>query len=101
MPDQSNRIRKTSFNAMNYILFLLNMINKRVDAKDYPKILVIFNDVSLRENSDHKERIKVYKNGLKDFVKDFYLQDIISDTTQFGEKIWQEIKTSVCSDERL
>ena len=60
MPDESNRIRKTSFNAMNNILFLLNMLNKRFDATDHPRILVIFNDVSKRYNfsgteEEHKE----------------------------------------------
>ena len=60
MPDESNRIRKTSFNAMNNILFLLNMINKRLDANDHPRILVIFNDVSKQYHSsgtkeEHKE----------------------------------------------
>ena len=62
MPDESNRIRKTSFNAMNNILFLLNMINKRSDANDHPRILVIFNDVSKRyyfsgTEEEHKEKI--------------------------------------------
>ena len=88
MPDESNRIRKTSFNAMNNILFLLNVMNKKASSKDHPKILVIFNDVSKQYifsdeteelkknhqgNSDYQERIKVYKNGLKEFLKEFYL----------------------------
>ena len=82
---------------MNNILFLLNVINQKASSKDYPKILVIFNDVSKQYifsdgkeelkkiiaqnfmkkthqgNSDYQERIKVYKNGLKEFLKEFYL----------------------------
>ena len=52
MPDESNRIRKSSISAMNNMLFLLNSIDPRADPKKHPKFLVIFNDVSKYELLD-------------------------------------------------
>ena len=123
MPDESNRIRKSSISAMNNMLFLLNSIDPRADPKKHPKLLVIFNDVSkyelldsaedlirqtiaqafqrknIRRLSSHQERISVYLQGLKAYVKEFYLQDNISDSTEFGDTCWEKIKKKVCQDE--
>ena len=49
MPDESNRIRKTSIAAMNNVLFLLNSVDPRANPKNHPRLLVIFNDVSKHE----------------------------------------------------
>ena len=58
MPDESNRIRKTSIGAMNNILFLLNSIDPRADPKKHPKLIVIFNDVSKYELLDNTDELK-------------------------------------------
>ena len=97
MPNKSSRINKTPHNDMNNILLILNSLDPRVDPEEHPKLFVIFNDVSKQYifsdgkeelkkilaqnfmkkthqgNSDYQERIKVYKNGLKEFLKEFYL----------------------------
>ena len=57
MPDESNRIRKTSISAMNSVLFLLNSIDSRANPKKHPRILVIFNDVSKHELLDSAEDV--------------------------------------------
>ena len=49
MPDSSHRIRATSLNAMNNVLFTLNSMHLDTDIKNHPKFIVIFNDVSLYE----------------------------------------------------
>ena len=47
MPDESDRIRGTSIKAMNHMLFMLNSFHERADLKNHPKMILIFNDVSL------------------------------------------------------
>ena len=47
MPDESDRIRGTSIKAMNYMLFILNSFNEKADLRKHPKMILIFNDVSL------------------------------------------------------
>ena len=57
MPDESNRIRKSSISAMNNMLFLLNSIDQRANPKKHPKIIVIFNDVSKHELLDSADDV--------------------------------------------
>ena len=57
MPDESNRIRKTSIAAMNNVLFLLNSIDPRANIKKHPRLLVIFNDVSKHELFEDGDKI--------------------------------------------
>ena len=57
MPDESNRIRKTSISAMNNVLFLLNSIDPRSNPKKHPKLLVLFNDVSKHELLDSTDDV--------------------------------------------
>ena len=57
MPDESNRIRKTSIAAMNNVLFLLNSTDPRVNLKKHPRLLVIFNDVSKHELFEDGDKI--------------------------------------------
>ena len=47
MPDESDRIRGTSIKAMHHMLFMLNSFNVRADLGKHPKMILIFNDVSL------------------------------------------------------
>ena len=124
MPDSSDRLRATSIKAMNHVLFTLNSLHQNTDSKNYPKFIVIFNDVSLYENvsleklnehiktmnepenykifkgrKNQIERIEHYKKDLKENVKKFYLKKNISDETKFGSRTWKELKSHVCSSE--
>ena len=58
MPDSSKRIRKTSINAMNNVLFILNSLDKMVDPEKHPRLIVIFNDQSRYEGKKSDEIIK-------------------------------------------
>ena len=49
MPDSSDRIRATHIQAMNYMLFILNSFDENANVTKHPKMMVIFNDVSLQE----------------------------------------------------
>ena len=109
MPDSSDRLRETSIKAMNHVLFTLNSLHPNTDVKNHPKLIVIFNDVSLYENvsldqldehikimnepenykrfkgrKNQIERIEHYKKDLKENIKKFYLRKNISDETKFG-----------------
>ena len=67
---------------MNNILLILNSFDPRANPETHPKIVVIFNDVSIEEkfeDKDYKDRILAYKQGLKEFVKAFYLKKCIDD----------------------
>ena len=57
MPDESNRIRKTSISAMNDVMFLLNCMDPKANFLKHPKLLVIFNDVSKHELLDSAEDV--------------------------------------------
>ena len=57
MPDESDRIRATSIKAMNYMLFILNSFDMRADIGSHPKMILIFNDVSLYSDEDNLETI--------------------------------------------
>ena len=46
MPNSSNRFRETALKNMNYVLFSLNCFNENTDINTFPKIFIIFNDVS-------------------------------------------------------
>ena len=61
MPDESDRIRATSIKAMNYMLFILNSFDRRADISNHPKIILIFNDVSLYSSEDSLDQIKEKK----------------------------------------
>ena len=61
MPDESDRIRATSIKAMNYMLFILNSFDKRADINNHPKMILIFNDVSLYDSKDSPSDIKQKK----------------------------------------
>ena len=50
MPDNSDRLRATSLEAMSKVLFTLNSIHKKADISNHPKLIVVFNDVSLYES---------------------------------------------------
>ena len=58
MPDESDRIRATSIKAMNYMLFILNSLDVRADIGVHPKMILIFNDVSLYNSKDSNESIR-------------------------------------------
>ena len=62
MPDESDRIRATSIKAMNYMLFILNSFDERADISNHPKMILIFNDVSLYSSEDDLETIKKKKS---------------------------------------
>ena len=106
---------------MNHVLFTLNSLHPNTDVKNHPKLIVIFNDVSLYENvsldqldehikimnepenykrfkgrQNQIERIEHYKKDLKENVKKFYLKKNISDNTKFGSRTWKELKVQVC-----
>ena len=49
MPDESDRIRKSSVKGMNNMLLALNSFDVDTDIKNHPKLFVIFNNVSLAE----------------------------------------------------
>ena len=57
MPDESDRIRATSIRAMNYMLFILNSFDVRADISKHPKMILIFNDVSLHDEKESPEKI--------------------------------------------
>ena len=61
MPDESDRIRATSIKAMNYMLFILNSFDDRADLRVHPKMILIFNDVSLYSSEDSLETIRQKK----------------------------------------
>ena len=102
MPDNSDRLRATSIKAMNNMLFILNSMHKKTDIKNHPKMILIFNNVSLHKNDDspdtirqkkkeafkdNKEsesqetRIYHYLYDLKQIAKNFYLKDDVSEDT--------------------
>ena len=58
MPDESDRIRATSIRAMNYMLFILNSFDVRADISKHPKMILIFNDVSLYDEEESPEKIR-------------------------------------------
>ena len=49
MPDNSDRLRATSLEAMSKVLFTLNSLHKKADISNHPRLIVIFNDVSMYE----------------------------------------------------
>ena len=61
MPDESDRIRATSIKAMNYMLFILNSFDMRADIETHPKMILIFNDVSLYKDGESLEKIREQK----------------------------------------
>ena len=61
MPDESDRIRATSIKAMNYMLFILNSFDVRADIGTHPRMILIFNDVSLYNDTDSLEKIREQK----------------------------------------
>ena len=58
MPDESDRIRATSIKAMNYMLFILNSFDVRADIGTHPRMILIFNDVSLYKDGESLETIR-------------------------------------------
>ena len=58
MPDESDRIRATSIKAMNYMLFILNSFDVKADIGTHPRMILIFNDVSLFKDTDSLEKIR-------------------------------------------
>ena len=102
MPDESDRIRATSIKAMNIMLFILNSFDLRADIKNHPKMILIFNNVSLhkiddspdtirqkkkeafkdnKESESQETRIYHYLYDLKQITKNFYLKDDVSEDT--------------------
>ena len=61
MPDESDRIRATSIKAMNTMLFILNSFDPRTDIENHPRIILIFNNVSLYSNDTSPEDIRQQK----------------------------------------
>ena len=47
MPNAAHRITDTTVKAMNNILFILNSLNRYTILEHHPRVLVIFNDVSI------------------------------------------------------
>ena len=87
---------------MNNILLILNSLDPKANPREHPKLFIIFNDVSIEENfeeKDFRDRILVYKEGLKEFVKAFYLKQNLDDQTKIGHQSWQDVKYQVCSSE--
>ena len=95
MFDSSTRIRSPILNAMNNILLILNSLHS-TNLDDHPKLLIIFNDLSINETSKAQEKIVSYKRQLKDFLKAFYLQNKVSDRTKFGNESWEQLKGRAC-----
>ena len=52
MPDESDRIRESSIKGMNNMLLALNSFDQDTDITDHPLMLVIFNNVSLKEETE-------------------------------------------------
>ena len=96
MPDESDRIRATSMKAMNQMLFILNSFDARADVGTHPRMILVFNDVSLHSTEDKPEtireqkkeafknnterqsqlqRVKRYLYDLKEIAKTFYIKD--------------------------
>ena len=61
MPDESDRIRATSMKAMNYMLFIMNSFDTRADVGTHPRMILVFNDVSLYSAEDSPESIREQK----------------------------------------
>ena len=107
MPNKSSRVNKSPHSDMNNILLILNSLDPRADLENlanHPRIVVIFNDVSIEEkfeDKDYKDRILAYKQGLKEFVKAFYLKKSLDDLTKIGQKCWKDVKEEVCSSEEF
>ena len=82
MPNKSSRVNKSPHSDMNNILLILNSLDPKADPANHPRIVVIFNDVSVEEkfeDKDYKDRILAYKQGLKEFIKAFYLKKCLDD----------------------
>ena len=52
MPDESDRIRESSVKIMNDMLLALDSFDQDADIADHPLMLVIFNNVSLKEENE-------------------------------------------------
>ena len=121
MPDESDRIRATSIKAMNTMLFILNSFDPRTDITNHPRIILIFNNVSLYSNDTSPEDIRQQKKqafrnntelksqetrvyhylyDLKEIAKKFYLKEDTSELTKFGSKNWFELKHEVCANDQ-
>ena len=77
MPDESDRIRQSSVKGMNNMLLTLNSFDYDTDIRNHPLMLVVFNNVSLKEeNGIDKARIEnrilQYKTALKASAKLLY-----------------------------
>lgn len=57
MPNESQRIRDSTINAMNNMLFMLNSLDERTDISLHPKFKIIFNNVSRHGDSYDPETI--------------------------------------------
>ena len=49
MPNKSSRVNKSPHSDMNNILLILNSLDPKADPANHPRIVVIFNDVSVEE----------------------------------------------------
>ena len=47
MPNAAHRITDTTINAMKLIMFTLNCLNQPIDIENHPKLMIIFNNVSM------------------------------------------------------
>ena len=47
MPNASQRITRTTIEAMNNMLFMFNSLDHRTDLKNHPKFKIIVNNMSL------------------------------------------------------
>ena len=55
MPNSAGRIRKSAIDAMVACLHSLTSIYKDADPKNHPRMIVIFNDVSINPDFSNKK----------------------------------------------
>ena len=120
MPNESHRLTDTTVKALNNMFFMFNSIDERIDISLHPKFHIVINNVSkYGDNYDfekiekdpndvainaaaksmNEKRITAIKSSLCESLKNYYLSELISDTTGFGGKAWKEIKDDVCAND--
>ena len=99
MPDESDRIRKSTIKSMMNFLLMFAVFNRETSILElescHPTMAIVFNNVSKYTNFTLVcERIEKYKELLREDAVQFYCHKI-SDDTLINEKKWKDLKKSV------
>ena len=99
MPDDSERIRKTTVMTMLDLLLILSVFNPKTSlediAKNHPLISVVFNNVSKSQDPEKSEqRIQKYRSLLEEKACEIYCTKF-SDSTEVAGMKWKEIKKEI------